>query len=260
MLIAGGSNCIGYKTNKGMNMRALLLGCLMLVIQGLWADDSLYVGIDPGTPPFVIQQSGAQFSGMDVDLLSSICRRINKTCIYKSMSFNDFFGALQTGDIQLAIGAITITPEREQQFIFSLPYLADTVSFVTLADSGVKAVDDLRFKKIAIDKGSILRLYLERYFYKDVTIVEIDGLSNILAALEDKAVDAAFFDTATIEFWRSNDMANLKLIGPKISIGVGYGIMGLPSMRPVMDQINAALQAMETDGDYLAIYRRYLTD
>jgi arginine transport system substrate-binding protein len=233
----------------------------MFLLPNAHAESVLYVGIDPGTPPFVIQEgAGPVFSGLDVDLLSALCRRINRVCIFKPMSFSNFFTALDAGQIQLAIGAITITPEREQKFIFSLPYLADTVSFVTLANSTIKKVDDLRGKKIAIDKGSILRNYLQLYFYKDITIVEIDGLMNILEALRAGSVDAAFFDTVTIEFWKNNDMADLKLIGPKISIGLGYGIMGLPYMRPVMDQINAALESMENDGAYLSIYQQYLSD
>lgn len=242
-------------------MRAFILICLMFLLPNTHAESVLYIGIDPGTPPFVMQEgTGPVFAGLDVDLLTTICRRMNRLCIFKPMRFSNFFPALDAGQIQLAVGAITITPEREQKYIFSLPYLADTVSFVTLANSAINKVEDLRGKKIAIDKGSILRSYLELYFYKDITIIEIEGLLNILEALRAGSVDAAFFDTVTIEFWKNNDMADLKLIGPKISIGLGYGIMGLPYMRPVMNQINAALESMENDGAYLSIYQQYLSN
>ncbi|WP_081724918.1 transporter substrate-binding domain-containing protein [Legionella oakridgensis] len=41
-------------------------------------------------------------------------------CEFHPMTYATLFEALQRGEIDLAIGGITISPERESQFIFSL--------------------------------------------------------------------------------------------------------------------------------------------
>ncbi|RYW67113.1 ABC transporter substrate-binding protein, partial [Legionella pneumophila] len=49
----------------------------------------------------------------------------------------------------------------------------------------------------------------------------------------------------------------LKLIGDKIPIGSGYGIIALKNQSALIDKINHILLEMEKDGSYLRIYNEY---
>lgn len=218
----------------------------------------IMIGIDPGNPPFVFQiNAGDIYSGFDIDLITEICKRIQASCSFKPMPFSSYFTALQSGEIQLAIGAITITNERQQSFLFSLPYMQTNTRFITLKQTPIDSITQLQSKKIGVINGSILVQYLNNAFGASISTIGYPDLRGILYGLQTDEIDAAFLDDATASFWKANAFNPIKIIGPKITIGSGYGIMGLKSIKPIMDKINQALIDMEDDGTYLKIYHLY---
>lgn len=80
--------------------------------------------------------------------MKEICTRIHEQCIFKPLTFHQLPLMLNSGDIDVAIGSIIITPEREQNFLFSLPYKASDLQFIVLANSNFNKPEDLREKRI----------------------------------------------------------------------------------------------------------------
>ncbi|BCA93834.1 hypothetical protein TUM19329_01950 [Legionella antarctica] len=58
----------------------------------------------------------------------------------------------------------------------------------------------------------------------------------------------------------NNAIQQFKLVGQKILMGEGYGIMALKSNALLIQQINKSLLDMEADGTYLKIYNQYFSN
>jgi polar amino acid transport system substrate-binding protein len=86
------------------------------------AKDTLRVAVSP-LEPFVMKGADGELSGYDIDLIESIASYMNKDIKYIFVdSFVDVFSVLDSGKADLAISAISITPQRYEKYNFSYPY------------------------------------------------------------------------------------------------------------------------------------------
>ncbi|MCW8485108.1 transporter substrate-binding domain-containing protein [Fluoribacter dumoffii] len=136
---------------------------LMLLTAELRAQ-SLTIGIVAYDPPFSMSADQNHFFGFDIELMTELCKQIKAQCQFKPMLFNTLFTDLNAGKIDLAIAAITITKERQQAFLFSLPYLASEARFVTTKNNSIKALKNLNNKTIGIIKGSLFKQLITQDF------------------------------------------------------------------------------------------------
>ncbi|MBQ9462453.1 MAG: ABC transporter permease subunit [Bacteroidales bacterium] len=91
---------------------------------------TLRVATFPGMPPFNFVSSGHP-SGLEIDLLTRWANRRNWRLEYLVMDFASQIPAVQTGKADLAIGAISITGERQKQVLFSDGYIDSHIVLLT---------------------------------------------------------------------------------------------------------------------------------
>ena len=85
--------------------------------------------------PFVLEQ-GDQLTGFSIDLWDTLARRLHADFSWVELkSSSELLQAVQRGDADVAIGAITMTPEREQVVDFSHPYFDSGLQIMARAQS-----------------------------------------------------------------------------------------------------------------------------
>ena len=82
---------------------------------------TLVVGIHP-SPPFVIEGDSGRWSGLSIDLWRLMAEEAGIQFQFKPMKLTTLFQALDDGSIDLAVGALSMSPEREKQFDFTHPF------------------------------------------------------------------------------------------------------------------------------------------
>ena len=92
--------------------------------------EALRVAIYPGMPPFSFISSGAP-SGLEIDILTEWANRRNRQLEYLSMDFASQIPAVQTNKVDMAMGSISITQERQKQVLFSDGYLSSHILLLT---------------------------------------------------------------------------------------------------------------------------------
>ena len=95
------------------------------------ANGRVRVGIDATYPPFGMAEGG-EFRGFDVDIARAIARQLRVDAELINASFDGVFPALQNGNFDLVISAVTITPERSGTLLFSDPYIETGQQIVCL--------------------------------------------------------------------------------------------------------------------------------
>lgn len=222
---------------------------------------TIKIGTTPFSPPFIIANDNNHFSGFDADLLNEICKRLDAKCIYKQMpSFNELFLSVKNGTVDLGIGGVTITLERESAYLFSLPYLKSTARYITLYGSDIRTISDIKGKTIGVAEGTIFQTMAAAQFGNTVKIKTYDTLSQMLVALSDKDIDVALLDGPNAIYWDANSNNIYQNVGNSIPLGLGYGIIANKSLFDLIAKINQALLSMENDGSYLNIYNTYFSD
>ena len=79
-------------------------------------------GSDPTFEPFEFIDKNNNPTGFDVDLVAAIAAKLGVKTSLTSGAFDGLLMALDTNKFDLVCAAMTITPLREKQVAFSIPY------------------------------------------------------------------------------------------------------------------------------------------
>lgn len=241
-------------------MRIFCLLMLILLNSTLYAE-KLIIGTRPFVPPFeMMYDTKNNFSGFEIDLMMGICKEIEADCTFKRLPFRQLFAQVLTGQIDLAISAISITDERAQTYLFSLPYFQSSSQFLTNTNSGINVIDDVRGRRAGVEGGTLARSLIESRFNDNtVKISEYPNSQDLLQALINKKVDVILIATETARYWVTNN-SSLKLLDIPIPDGLGFGIMTSPLRGALIQRINKALIKIQNDGRYIQWYNRYFAE
>lgn len=241
-------------------MRIFIL--LAILMMSNWSySETITIEATPSIPPFVMASDRQHhFSGFSIDIMNEICRRMRVTCLYNRVDFKNVIDSVMNNEADLAIGNISITKERQQYVLFSLPYLPSEVQFITMKDSPLATLEDLRDKKVGAEEASIFPDYIAEKYGPSVKVVPYKLLTDMIGALSSESIDAVILDTPTAQYWHANNGDVFKLLGPSTPLGLGIGIITNKANNQLIARVNMALTSMQNDGTYTNIYNTYFSN
>ena len=253
---------------------ALSLTCLLLVIScnsnpdapdsasntteapSASSNETLIVATEPAFPPFEMQaESGGGLDGFDIELMNAIGEEAGVKVEYESLPFDGIIPALQSGKVNAAISAMTITPERAETVSFSRPYFKSGLAIAVREDNqNINGFDDLKNKKIAVQIGTTGAKSAEEI--AGANISTFDSAPLALQELSNGNVDAVINDApVTLYAIKEGNLTGLKVVGELVTEEY-YGI-ALPKESENVETINTALNTLIENGTYKEIYQKW---
>ena len=101
-----------------------------------------------------------ELTGYEVEIMNELGKRLNLKINYVEMGLDGMLTSLNSGQADLAVNDIEITPEREEKFTFTEPYkYSFGTAIVRKSDhSGIESLEDLKGKKAA---GAATSVYMQ---------------------------------------------------------------------------------------------------
>lgn len=159
----------------------------------------LRVGSAPGFRPFAEEQNGS-WSGYDIDLATTIARRLGLRVAFKAVGYDALYDALAAGDVDLLASALPLAPEQGWRARFSTAYFDAGQVLVVRADSDIRRLDDLAGRRAGAalgSEGDTLLRGLRRRIPNVIIQSEYETPAAVLQALQRGALDAVVVDTAS---------------------------------------------------------------
>jgi ABC-type amino acid transport substrate-binding protein len=101
------------------------LACLLLILPTLVAaqaePEPIRVGITE-VPPFVMKSDSGEWEGISIDLWRQVSENMGRQFEWVPLPFSDLLEQVESGEIDVAVGALTMTAEREAAFDFTHPF------------------------------------------------------------------------------------------------------------------------------------------
>ncbi len=217
-------------------------------------------------PPFNFIDRKGRLSGFHVDLVRAICEKldISERCQIQALPFEDLLPALERGDAEALVAGHAITEEARKTISFSSVYLKIPARFVVRNDAPVEEpVYNAMFKKVTgVVAGSAHEAYFKEAF-KARQSKAYQSRQDLLEALRNGEIDAAFSDAVSIGFWLGSDASQNCCSfagGPYLSnkyFGLGLAV-ALPKDNYDLEQaVNFALKSISDGGQLAELYLRY---
>ena len=241
---------------------------------------TLRVATYPTMPPFNFISAGKP-SGLEPALLTEWANRRNWKVEYLVMDFAGQMPAVQTGKADLAMGAISVTEERQKQVLFSDSYIESHILFVTRKGEGgiltgslqPSATEDdatltakqkdvppvfkaLKGKRVAVIVGSIQDFAVTDNA-PDADILRMTSSADLLAALDNGKVDVAGSESLTLTFCKevADKVDSVDAHQPPIPVGACFR----KDNTALQQDFNQFLAEIKSDGTYQKIYDRWRT-
>jgi polar amino acid transport system substrate-binding protein len=129
------------------------------------AEGRMVVGTSADYAPYEFYNDSFQMDGFDISLMSQIAARLGVELELVDIAFDGLLPAVQIGQVDAAIAAIAITPQRMKEVDFSNVYFVGADAFVAAPNSTVgpiRTVKDLASYRVGVQAGSIYETWLER--------------------------------------------------------------------------------------------------
>lgn len=219
--------------------------------------DTLRVGMSGGYFPFTFVRQD-ELQGFEVDVMNAVGDEAGLEIEFETMSFSGLVGALEAGRIDTIANQITITPERQEKFVFTEPYVIDGAQVVTKeGNEEIDGVDSLRGKTVAVNLGSNFEQLLRDLPYAE----EIDIKTYESNIEQDTAlgrVDAFVMDRVSSAQVIQESPLPLQLAGKPFSeIRNALPFRDDEGGRAMRDRVDAALATLREDGTLTEISEKW---
>jgi arginine/lysine/histidine transporter system substrate-binding protein len=222
----------------------------------------IVVGVSMDYPPYEYIDSNYQADGFDIGMITAMGQQMGIPMDVRNYSYNGLYNALQTGQIDIAVSAITVTPDREKVVLFSNVYLTDTAS--ALAPPGspivITSPSQLAAYRVGVQQGTVYESYMVKTFVEPGLmpasqlyrfIKPEDAVANLVA----NKVDIVLMDTYSAQIFQEKN--NLKMAGTGVNTQ-RYAI-AMPLNSPTLQiNINNALKTLNNNGTLGKLSKQYL--
>lgn len=195
-------------------------------------------------PPFEYIDHG-EITGFDIELAKLVAKELGKEAVFDNMKFNSVLPALNSGQTDVAIATITITEERKKNFDLSVPYYFESMAAIYKANQPVNQSSQLNSKKIAVQLGSVMEIWLKKHYPRN-QITVFDNTNQAIEALLAGHVEVIFLDgvQANIFSKKHPDLAYSVIA----TTNTGYAL-AVKKGSPLIVDINFAIEKLKARGE-----------
>jgi polar amino acid transport system substrate-binding protein len=208
------------------------------------------LGFDEAFPPMGYLDANNQHVGFDIDLAKEVTKRMGVELKLQPIDWSQKENELNSGNIDCIWNGFSITPERLAAMAFTTPYMKNRQVVIVLADSPVKALADLKGKKLAVQAESSAVEALNKAADFKSSLKEVVELKDNVTALMDlkaSGTDALLVDEIVAGYYIAREKKAYRILDEALAeeeFGVGFRKADLT----LRDEVQKQLEAMAKDG------------
>ena len=219
----------------------------------------LVAGTDAAYTPFESQNEKGEIVGFDIDVVKAIAGKAGFEVKFVNTPWEGIFNALDQGDRDLLVSAITITAERRQTMDFSKPYFEARQLIAVRRDAQVARFEDIKAMKVGVQNGTTGDEVVGKLQGKSSgNIKRFESTPLALKELEAGGVQAVVADNGVVEHYLANNPGGgFKTVSDAAFPAEQYGIAVKKGNAELLARINKGLDDIKADGSYDKIYAAY---
>ena len=211
------------------------------------------IGLDDEYAPMGFKNEQNEIVGFDVDLAKEAAKRLGSEVEFKAIDWNSKEAELKSGRIDIIWNGLDITPERQQNMLFSDPYMDNRqIVFVKAGnDQGIMAETDLAGKGIGTQAGSTAEAYIDKTEGLKDSFKEFKTYGDYVSAfmdLENGRIDALVCDEIVGRYAMSKQDGKFEALDVTVGPVSEFGIAFRKDDTELRDKVQKAFDEMVADG------------
>lgn len=219
----------------------------------------LVLGMDDSFPPMGFRDENNELAGFDVDVATEVCKRLGIKLVLQPIIWLTKEQELDAGKVDCLWNGFTMTPERIEKLLFTVPYMKNRQVLVVKSDSALSKLKDFGGKKLALQAGSSAADALNAsvdFKAKLKQVIEFDENLTALMDLETGGVDVLLMDEVVANYNIQAKKADVKVLDESLATE-DYGIGFRKADNALMTKVQETLMAMAKDGKLAEISEKW---
>lgn len=247
-------------------LNTLLTGAAVLAmgVSASMAQETVKVGIAAEPyPPFTVPAASGEWTGWEIEIMNALCDEAELNCEVTPVSWDGIIPALTSGKIDMIVGSMSITEERQQTIDFSDKYYNTPTAIVAAKGADIEPTNEgLSGKLLGVQVSTVHENYADKHF-GDAQIKTYQTQDEANQDLVSGRLDAIQADAIALDaFLQSEDgKACCEMMGnvaeDEAILGAGVGVGLRKEDDELQAKINDAIAAIRENGTYDEISEEY---
>src|ERR1700720_142902 len=239
--------------------RTVFAAALLAAAAGaaLAQEPPLKTGIDATFAPHAMPKLSGGIEGFNVDLANEIAKRLHRGIEIDATQFSGLLPGLQAGSYDFIAAPTTVTKERADNLLFTEGYLNTDFQFVVKKDTpDIKALEELKGKTVAVNKGSVYDSWARDLTEKIGWSVESYGTNTdaVQAVISGRAYANVAGNTAAA--WAVKNNAAIKL-SYLYTTGLVWAAPVRKDNVELRRKLDVAIECMKRDGTLAKMHEKW---
>lgn len=204
---------------------------------------------------YIDTEGSGDFMGIDIEIAKAITEKLGYELEIQDMDFSGLISALQSGQADFVMAAMSATKDRKESADFSDVYYTSKHFVITKKDSGLESVEDLKGLKVGAQMGSIQE-------EKAKELAEVNGFTYesrdrvplLIQEIMAGNLDAAFVEDTVAQGYLAE---NKEIEGFAVEDAEGGYAIAFPKGSELTEEFNNALKEMIDNGEIDNIVKKY---
>ncbi len=195
--------------------------------------------------------------GFDVDIGRAIAKQLGVKAEFVEGKWDGLIAGLNVNRYDAVINQVGITPERQEKYDFSKPYISSEAVLIVRDDNDtIHSFQDIKGKRSANTLTSNFGKLAQR---EGAEVVPVQGFNEAIALLTSGRVDATINDYLSyLDFKKQQPQAKVKVVAHDDSAEFSQsGVLIRKGQTALKAAIDQALDAIRADGTYKQISEHY---
>jgi polar amino acid transport system substrate-binding protein len=226
---------------------------------------TLMIGTEAAYVPYEFFKDG-KIVGYDPDIMDLVAPRLGVKMQFIDTAWSGIIPALYAGKFDCIVSAMTITQERAEKVLFSMPYAdASNVILLRADETRIKTADDLSGKIIGVTLGSaaagIIKVFETKLKAKGLSgyadVKQYEHYPEAYQDLINQRVDAVVNSRSTMMVVMRDAPGKFKMIGGVSDIVAYFGMAFRKEDGDLRDFMNTRLGQMKQDGTLAKLQEKW---
>ena len=242
-LLAAATVITGCGGQEGGNDKAATTGGSKIV-----------VGLDDEFPPMGFRDEKNEITGFDVELAKEAAKRLGREVEFKAIDWSSKEAELKSKRIDILWNGLDITPERQENMLFSDPYMDNRqIIFVrhTETPSTIVGEADLAGMTIGTQSASTAEGYFNENETLKNSLKELKTYGDFTSAfmdLENGRIDAVVGDEIVGRYYISKHPDKIDALDVAVGPVSQFGIAFRKDDTALRDEVQKVFDEMVKDG------------
>lgn len=223
---------------------------------------TLKIGLDDAYPPFEYHDEATNdLIGFDIDFANALAEEMGVEIEYVPTAWDGIFNGVNTGQYDMIISCVSITPDRVEGFEMTKPYLANGIVIVSPTDGDQAAsIEELAGKKVGVQLETTADIAAKKFIADgyEMDLSQFDSVMEAFTALKGGSIDYIMVDSSVGGFYISNDPESFVISSGLLS-NEPIGICIAKGNEELAEEVNTAIASLQESGKMSEISKKWFS-